>query len=127
VLIISICLRKVPNGTLWLVVVPTAQNATPRMIVDIFVGPLPNVADHIHYTQRTRARGMGIHVIGRRQSTSLIGHRNIRRVPGISPGIKAILVTSLGCILPLPLVGQPLAGPLRVSACILQRYPRDSE
>jgi hypothetical protein len=105
VLIISVGLRKVPNRTLRLVVVPTAQNPAPRMIIDIFVGPLPYVADHIDNTERTRASEMSIHVIGRRQSPSLIRHRNIRRIPCISPGIKAVEFTTLRCVLPLPLVG----------------------
>ena len=63
-LIIAISLGKVPDGTLRLVVVPPPQNAAPRMVIDIFIRPLPHVADHIHCTKWARARGMSIHMIG---------------------------------------------------------------
>ena len=42
------------------------------VVVDVFVGPLPHIANHIHYAKGARALGMSIYIAWRRQRTALI-------------------------------------------------------
>src|ERR1700676_3555115 len=58
VLIVAVGLREVPNGPLWLVIAPAAQNRRAGVLIRIFVGPLPNVANHVHDTEETRSHWM---------------------------------------------------------------------
>src|SRR5580698_7404707 len=92
------------------------------MLVHEFVSPLPDVAHHVHHSERTGALRVSVHQRRTRKVAAFVWLRNSRVVPLISPRIQA-LVFPLGRILPLPFVRQPFAGPLRIGARVFQRYP----
>jgi len=53
-------LREVPVRGLRLIGVAAAQSRGARVLIVVFVGPLPNIADEIHHAKRTRAARMRI-------------------------------------------------------------------
>src|SRR5580692_10857170 len=59
VLIISVCLREVPGGSLWPIVAAAPQYCSAGTIVLMFVRPLPDVTHHIHDAEGTRSERMG--------------------------------------------------------------------
>src|SRR5580658_8252005 len=112
----------------------TTHNSRPRMLVDVFIRPLPDISNHIHYAKWTRAVGVRIHIAGREHSPSPVRNRRggiLRIVPiarryrhglrlrntsqyrgrrpiAITPWIKLIAISLRG-VLPLPLMRKPLA------------------
>ena len=64
--------RKIPDGALRLVVLTPAHDGGTRVLVLVFVGPLPDVADQIHHAERTGAFRMRVHRIG---TATIGGHR----------------------------------------------------
>src|ERR1700722_8516805 len=93
------------------------------MLVDILIRPLPHVAYHIHHSISARSAGVRIDVVRLRDGTSLHRDGYSLRFPGISPWIEARRIAALRCVLPFPLVWEPLAGPLGIGTSILQRDP----
>ena len=49
-----------------------AQDGGTGMIVGVFICPLPDVAYHVHYTERAGAGRMRIHIIGGQHHAALI-------------------------------------------------------
>src|SRR6202012_4784881 len=64
VLIEPIRLREVPYRSLRLIKTAATQNSAARMLVDVFVGPLPDVADQIHHSKRARSGWMRVDAVG---------------------------------------------------------------
>src|ERR1700722_9541739 len=67
-----LCLREIPNRTLRFVVFPTAHDCRPSVLVRKLVGPLPNVANQVHHSKRTRTLRMRIHRVRSAHDTPLI-------------------------------------------------------
>ena len=53
-----ITLRKVSARALWLIMAAASQNRSASVFINVLIGPLPNVADEIHYSKRARALRM---------------------------------------------------------------------
>src|SRR5229473_1481524 len=68
------------------------------------------------------ATGVRRDVVRRPQIPSLLGDWNSVQVWTIAPGIHPSIV-ALRCILPLPFMGKPLAGPGGIRPCVLERDP----
>src|ERR1035437_1085290 len=77
-LVVAIGLRKVPDGALWLVMVASAQDGAPCMLVEVLIGPLPHIAHHVHHTERARSLRMRIDIAGRKHHAALVGSRRWR-------------------------------------------------
>lgn len=73
-LVEAIGLRKIPNGTLRLIVTAPANNTGARVFISELVGPLPHIANQILYSERTCSVGVGIHIVGTTQCPALVGH-----------------------------------------------------
>ena len=80
VLTVFICLREIPNGSNRPIVIPATKDCRPRMVVQVLVGPLPNVPHHIHHARRAGSPGMSIdiarrahHAIAIRQWSGVVG------------------------------------------------------
>src|ERR1700744_1382817 len=58
VLIEPIRLREIPDRALRMIKTDATQNSAARVLVYIFVGPLPDVADQIHHSKRARSGWM---------------------------------------------------------------------
>jgi hypothetical protein len=110
VLIVEISLREIPHRTLRLVVAAAAQNRSPGVVVEIFVRPLPDIADQVHHADCARAFGVRRDVIWPAHRPSFVGNRNCGGLPLVAPWVHAS-IGSLGGELPLPFIGQALAGP----------------
>src|SRR2546425_3970792 len=115
-------LREIPTRTLRLVVTAAAQYSCPCVVVRIFVRPLPDVACEVFHPERAGAARMSGNIIGAAKNTPLFRKGYGGCVPLLSPGIKASVI-SLGRILPLPFVREPLARPAGIGARIFERYP----
>src|SRR5229473_3295242 len=89
-------LRKIPARALRLIVAAATENSGAGVFVAEFVR--------------------------RPQIPSLLGDWNSVQVWTIAPGIHPSVV-ALGCILPLPFMGKPLAGPGGIRPCVLERDP----
>src|SRR5271163_2026751 len=123
VLIVAICLREIPDRALRLIVASSAQNPRPGVFVNKFVGPLPDISNHIHNAEWTCPSRVRIDVVRLRQFASLVWIWNVRRVPEITPWIDAVLIAALGRVLPLPIVWQPFSRPPRIGARIFESDP----
>src|SRR5581483_4832441 len=95
-----------------------------RVFVSVLVGPLPDVAHHIHDTERTGAGWMRIDIIGSIESATVTGSGHGILLPCISPRVSAAICALRG-VLPLPLMREALASPCCISARIFDRYPSD--
>src|SRR5262249_22626023 len=115
-------LRKIPHGSLRLVVTAASQNPAAGMFVDVFIGPLPDVAHQIHNAERARSTRVCGDAVGTSHVPAFVRRRDDRRVPLVAPWVFA-LVGSLGVVLPFPLVRQALASPLSIGARIFKRDP----
>src|SRR5271155_3513613 len=104
VLIVTICLREIPDRALRLIVASSAQNPRPGVFVDKFVRPLPDISNHIHNAKWTCSCRVRIDIVRLRQFASFVWIWDVGRVPGIAPWIHAVLVAALGRVLPLPIV-----------------------
>ena len=122
VFVVAVGLRKIPDGALRAVVAAPSQNSRPRMIIRIFVCPLPDVSHHIHHPKRACSCGMSIHLVGAMQNTSFVRNRNDTCIPAISPRIGPA-IASLRGILPLPLVRKPFSSPSGIGPGIFERNP----
>src|SRR5208283_1138194 len=88
------------------------------------VGPLPDVADQVHHTERAYALGMSGHVIRAGQIPSLVWFWNGRVAPGVSPRVAASIAALRG-VLPFPLVRQTFTSPLGESLRVFYGHPGD--
>src|ERR1700729_3993756 len=93
------------------------------MLVDILIRPLPHVSYQVHHAISTRASGMGIDIVGLRYRTPFRRYRYSVGFPAISPWIDPRRIATLRRILPLPLMREPLAGPLGIGPSIFERDP----
>src|SRR5208282_4395048 len=116
--------REIPDRSLRLVVTSAAQNSAAGVLVEIFIRPLPDVADQIHHAERACAFWMSRDSIGAAHGSALVRRWNRGSIPLISPRIKPA-VGARGGVLPFPFVRQALASPGGVRARILQRNPGD--
>ena len=74
------------GSTRWnpaVIVIAPAQDRGTRMFVDVFIGPLPHVADHVDDPKWTGAIGMRIHIAGGASARPLSGIG--ARLLGIGP------------------------------------------
>src|SRR5258708_3649736 len=137
-LFVSVGLREVPDRALRLIMTASANDGGARVLVEVLIGPLPYVADHIHHAKWAGPLGMRIHVVRGKHRTAVIRNRcrsivfqgagNWTSVPGgrkpvAVPPRKSASIVALRRILPLPLAGKPLPGPFRILTGILNRYP----
>src|ERR1700733_2082714 len=117
-----ISLRKIPYGSLGLVIAAAPQNATSRVLVLKFFGPLPHVPDQVQDAKRVCPLWVRVDRIWSAHCAALVWRRNCGGIPGVSPWVDAS-IRPLGCILPLPFVRQTLSGPARIGARIFKRHP----
>ncbi len=110
---------KIPLRTLRMVITAAPDDSSTRMFVMIFIGPLPNVSDHVHDAKRAGALRKCVYVGRRSEVPALIGRRNSARHPFIPPRIKPTIGT-LGGVLPFPLVRETFASPTRISPSVFQ-------
>src|SRR5260221_5306966 len=110
-----VSLREIPVRALWLIVTAAAQDAGARVRVAEFIGPLPDVARQVFDTERAGTSRMRVHIIGPAHNPSRFGRRDRCRIPLAAPRVQAA-ITSLGGVLPLPLVRQAIAGPTGIRA-----------
>src|SRR5713226_4407371 len=114
-----ICLGKIPDRSLRLVVTSASQDSASRVLVERFIGPLPNVADQVHHAERACRFWMSGDGIWAAHRLALVRSGDRGSIPLIPPRIKPA-IGALGGILPLPFTRQPLSRPGRVRARILQ-------
>ena len=74
-LFVFVGLWEVPHGALRLKVTASANNGGASVLIDVLVGPLPYIAYHVHYTERTRSLGMRINIARRKHGATLIRSR----------------------------------------------------
>jgi hypothetical protein len=117
-------LRRVEDWILRLVKVASSQNPAAGVFVLKFFGPLPHVSDQIHDAKWAGALRVGIERIRSTHRPSLIGDGHDIYLPVIPPWIRAT-IAALRRILPLPLMGQALPCPGRISTSISERDPSD--
>src|SRR5271170_1622368 len=65
VLIIAIGLREVPDRTLRLIMASSAEYASARVVIDVLIGPLPDVPHHIDDAKWACPGWIRIDLIGR--------------------------------------------------------------
>src|SRR6516164_8052881 len=70
-LVVAIGLRKIPYRALRLIVAATAKYPSAGVVVDVFVGPLPDVSDHVGNSERTGARRVRINTVRRAERPAL--------------------------------------------------------
>src|SRR3569833_1575031 len=118
-----------------------SKNCCAGVVVGIFIGPLPDVSNHVHYAEGAGATRMSVNIAGLRHDPAIVrwwcgrGHRielprtrvgattGDRREPvALAPGVDAT-IAALSGVLPFPLVGQALARPASIVARIFKRYP----
>ncbi len=107
-LLVSVSLREVPDRALRLIVTASAHDGSACVLVEVFIGPLPYISDHVHYTERTGHIGMRIHIVRGKHRTALI--RNRRR---------SIAFRSAGNWSAVPGGGDPIAVTPRKAAPIV--------
>ena len=118
-LIVSVSLRKIPDRSLGLIIAASAQDCRACVLVCVFVGPLPDIADHVRNAKWARSVRVRIHIVGTAHRSALIGHWHSTSIPRVAPRVDAA-IGSLRGQLPLPLMRQALACPLEVGARIFQ-------
>ena len=119
-----ICLGEIPDRSLRLVVTSASQDSASSVLVEKFIGPLPNVADHVHHSERACGFWMSGDGIRTSHRSALVRSGDRGSIPLIPPRIKPA-IGALGSILPLPFARQPLSSPGRIRARILQGNPGD--
>ena len=87
-----------------------------------FVGPLPDVAHHVHHAVGAGSLRMRVDGVGSGHRAACLRNGNGRGIPRVAPG-KNAAVRALRGQLPLPLMRQALARPLCVGARIFKRDP----
>lgn len=88
-LIEAIGLRKIPNGTLRLVVASAPEHGCTSVLIGEFVGPLPHIAHEVRNSEGARSSRMGIDIIRAPKASTLVRHRHGRVIPGIAPWIDS--------------------------------------
>ena len=119
-----ICLREIPNGSLRLVVTASAQDSSHRVVILEFFRPLPDVSDQIHDAEWTSTLRLRINRIRTTHRAALVRNGHGVGIPCVAPRVEAS-IGSLGRVLPLPLVRQPLPCPGCIGARVFKRNPSD--
>src|ERR1019366_5123538 len=73
-LIVLVSLWEVPNGAHWAVVAPSPDNRSSCVLVHVFIRPLPDISNHIHYAKRTSSIWICIYVTSRKHHPPPIGN-----------------------------------------------------
>ena len=121
-LVQTVGLREIPPTALRLVVASSAHDRGPSVLVDVLVGPLPDVSHQVHDSVWACTLWERVHVGGLAHVAPLVRGRDSGRIPVLTPRVGAS-VGSLRRVLPFPFVRQALSRPCRVSASILERNP----
>src|SRR5713226_571825 len=116
-------LRKIPYGSLWLVITASAQDAPSRVLILKFFGPLPHVSYQVHQREWACTQRVRVDRIRTPHGSSFLRHWNGVSIPCVSPGIHAS-IGALCRILPFPLVRQTFSRPHRISTSIFKGHPR---
>ena len=107
------------------IVAAAADDGGAGVLVLELVGPLPDVAGHVHDAEGARALRVGVDGVGRREQA--VGFDELRHggwIGLVAPGVCAA-VGALGRVLPFPFVRQALAGPGGIGASVFERNPGD--
>src|SRR5260370_40942303 len=118
-----ICLWKIPYGSLRLVITATPQDASSRVLILKFFGPLPHVSYQVHHREWACTQRVRIDRIRTPHGSSFVRHWNGLSIPCVSPGIHAS-ISALCCILPFPFVRQTFSRPRGISSSIFKGHPR---
>src|SRR5262249_26555932 len=113
----------IPDRALRLIVTSSPEDSAAGVFIDEFFSPLPNIANHVHYTERTGSFRMCVDRIRPTHIAGLVRYRHSGGVPLVAPRIEA-LVTALRGVLPFPLMRQSLPGPIRIRSRIVLGNPR---
>jgi len=76
VLVVLVCLRKIPDRSLRAVVTASTQDRSARMVVCVFICPLPDISHHIHYAEGARSVWMRIDIARRRHYPAAVCKRS---------------------------------------------------
>src|SRR5882724_1678193 len=96
-------LGEIPFGSLRLIVTASAHDRGTGVLVEILVGPLPDVSDKVHYAKRTCTIRMSENAVGPAHGAPLVWQRYGGCIPYIAPRVETP-VRSLSGILPFPFV-----------------------
>src|SRR5216684_3571518 len=118
-----ICLWKIPDGSLRLVITATPQDASPRVLILKFFGPLPHISYQVHHREWACAQRVRVDRIRTPHGSSFVRHWHGVSIPCVSPWIHASIRT-LCRILPLPFMRQTLSRPRSISSSIFKGHPR---
>lgn len=117
-----VSLRKIPMGSLRLVMAAAAQDCGARTIIEPFVSPLPDIPYKVFDAERTGTGGMSAKLSSATHIMSTIRGRDSGGIPLVAPGVRSSVGT-LGRILPFPLMRKPLTSPFRVGTSVVERNP----
>src|SRR5664279_2912572 len=83
----AVGLREIPARALRLIVTAAAQNRGAGVLIQVFVGPLPDVAHEVLDSKRAGAARVRADVVGRPQVPAFLRGWNHTRVPPVPPRI----------------------------------------
>src|ERR1700730_5531490 len=106
--VVFVGLRKIPNRALRLIVAAATQDASASVLIQILIGPLPDIPHEIHHAKRACSVRMLIYIVGISHRTALILDRHGACVPCITPRISSAISALCG-ELPLPFMWQTLS------------------
>src|SRR5690242_7420914 len=79
--------RKIPLGARGTVIAASFEHSCPRVLIYIFIRPLPDISYHIHYAKWARPPGICVYIGGRPLVTRGILGRHPVRISIITPGV----------------------------------------
>src|SRR5258708_7306988 len=118
-----ICLWKIPDGSLRLVITATPQDASPRVLILKFFGPLPHISYQVHHREWACTQRVRVDRIRTPHGSSFLRHWNGVSIPCVSPGVHAA-ISALCRILPFPFVREAFSRPRGISSSIFKGHPR---
>src|SRR5882724_1328715 len=83
-----ICLGEIPDRSLRLVITSASQDSASCVLVEKFIGPLPNVADQVHHAERACGFWMRGDRIWAAHPSALVRSGDRGSIPLIPPRIK---------------------------------------
>src|ERR1035438_789778 len=122
VLVETVGAGEIPAASAGAIVAAAAQDGGARMLILVFIGPLPDVAREVHHAERAGAFRESIDIGGSAQLAAVLGRGHAGVAGGVAPRIHTVVGTLRG-VLPFPFVRQALAGPTGVGARVFQRHP----